>query len=183
MVSKNNNSLNTFFKEEYQSLKNYVRSKITNTVERDAEDIVQDVALKILSRPADAVPIDNIGGFVYSAIRNRIVDIMRAKEQRIDHYNKVDDFWQEFAALFYATSTNNYSEALIRSLKKAIAELKPIYRDIIIAVDFEGYTYKEIAEETGISQGTLMSRRHRALSTLLRKLEIQKLTNHKTYGT
>ena len=183
MVSKNNNSLNNFFKEEYQSLKNYVRSKISNTVERDAEDIVQDVALKILSRPADAVPIDNIGGFVYSAIRNRIVDIMRTKEQRMDHKDTIDDIWQEFAALFYTTREDTYPEVVVNGLKKAIAELKPIYRDIIIAVDFEGYTYKEIAEETGISQGTLLSRRHRALSLLLRKLEIQKLTNHITYGT
>ena len=177
MASKNNNNLNAFFKEEYQSLSNYVRSKITNTVARDAEDIVQDVALKILSRPSDAVPIDNVGGFVYSAIRNRIVDLMRAKEQRIDHYDNVDVLWQEFAAMFNTTSADSYPETMIRSLKKAITELKPIYKEIIIAVDFEGYTYREIAEETGISPGTLMSRRHRALSLLLRKLEIQKHTN------
>jgi len=184
MVSeKTGNSLNIFFKEEYQSLKGYVRSKINDTVERDAEDIVQDVALKIFSRPADAVPIDNIGGFVYSAIRNRIVDIMRIKEQRIDQNDRVDDLWQEFAALFYSPDQNSYPEAIKKTLKKAISELKPIYRDIIIAVDFEGYTYREIALETGISPGTLMSRRHRALSILLRKLELKKNINSKTYGT
>jgi RNA polymerase sigma-70 factor (ECF subfamily) len=59
-------------------------------------------------------------------------------------------------------------------LKKAILSLKPDYRDIIIAIDFEGYTYKEIAEETSISQGTLMSRRHRAISLLHKKLEAKK---------
>lgn len=171
MVSKNDSNLNTFFKAEYQSLKSYVRSKISNTVARDAEDIVQDVALKILSRPADAVPIDNIGSFVYSAIRNRIVDIMRTKEQPLDHHDNIEELWQGFAALFNANHSSIYSEQLIRHLKTAIAELKPMYRDVVIAVDFEGYTYKEIAEETGIPQGTLMSRRHRALSLLLQKLE------------
>ena len=183
MVSKNHSNLNAFFKAEYQSLKSYVRSKISNTVSRDAEDIVQDVALKILSRPADAVPIDNIGGFVYSAIRNRIVDIMRTKEQVINHNDTIEDLWQGFAALFNENTSSTYSEELIRHLKKAITQLKPIYRDIVIAVDFEGYTYKEISEETGIPQGTLMSRRHRALSVLLQKLEKLKVTNHKTYGT
>ena len=43
MVSeeKQNNNLNTFFKEEYHSLKSYVRSKIEHTTESDAEDIIQ----------------------------------------------------------------------------------------------------------------------------------------------
>lgn len=174
MVSKKKgNNLNIFFKEEYQSLKNYVRSRINTTVDRDAEDIVQDVALKILSRPSDAIPIDNIGGFVYSAIKNRIVDIMRSKEQRIDHSQSVDELWQEFAELFYASNPILYTEEVKNGLKKAIKELKPIYRDIIIAVDFEGYTYREIAMETGTSPGTLMSRRHRALSLLLKKLELK----------
>ncbi len=177
MVSKkNNHHLNAFFKEEYSSLKNYVRSKINNTVDRDAEDIIQDVALKIFSRSEDALPITNVGGFVYSAIKNRIIDIMRTKEPRGSQDHKVDDLWQEYAELFYASSPSAYSEELKDTLKMAISELKPLYRDIIIAVDFEGYTYRQIAMETGISPGTLMSRRHRALSLLMRKLEIK---NHK----
>ncbi len=45
------NNLSHFFKEEYQALKGYVRSKIEHTSESDAEDIIQDVALRIFSRP------------------------------------------------------------------------------------------------------------------------------------
>ncbi|HET8736907.1 MAG TPA: sigma factor-like helix-turn-helix DNA-binding protein, partial [Pricia sp.] len=63
---------------------------------------------------------------------------------------------------------------LKNELKKALGNLKPHYRDIIVAVDFEGYGYKQIAMETGIPQGTLMSRRHRALSILLKDLETKK---------
>ena len=56
-------------------------------------------------------------------------------------------------------------------LINAITNLKPDYQDIIIAIDFEDYTYKEFSEETGIPEGTLMSRRHRALSLLFKQLE------------
>jgi len=177
MVSEKepNNNLNNFFKEEYQSLKGYVRSKIEYTSESDAEDIIQDVALKIFSRPIDALPINNIAGFVYGAIRNKIIDVMRVKKQRIYDEKAVEDLWTSFADLFYGATENSYPEHLKESLKDAVKNLKPVYRDIIMAVDFEGYTYKEISEETGISQGTLMSRRHRAMSLLLKRLKTNKI--------
>lgn len=176
MVSKKEpkNNLNDFFKEEYQSLKGYVRSKIDYTSESDAEDIIQDVALKIFSRPIDALPIKNIGGFVYGAIRNKIIDVMRVKKERIYDENTLENLWIAFADLFYGSTEYDYPEYLKKNLKSAILNLKPAYRDIILAVDFEGYTYKEITEETGIPQGTLMSRRHRAMSLLLKDLETKK---------
>ncbi|SFC04275.1 RNA polymerase sigma-70 factor, ECF subfamily [Flagellimonas taeanensis] len=178
--TENRNNLSTFFNEEYSSLRLYVQSKIRDTSERDAEDIVQDVALRIFSRADDAVPINNIGGFVYNAIRNRIIDIMRGKKEKKLPSEDIDRQWQEFAELFYGNADNNYSPEMEAALKKAITDLKPMYRDIVIAIDFEGYTYKELADRTGIPQGTLMSRRHRAMSELSKSLENIKESN---YGT
>ncbi|RDY60280.1 RNA polymerase sigma factor [Flagellimonas nanhaiensis] len=172
--TENRNNLTTFFNEEYNSLKHYVQSRIQDTSERDAEDIVQDVALRIFSKADDILPINNIGGFVYSAVRNRIIDIMRGRKERKYDAEDIDRQWREFAELFYGEADNSYSPALEKALKIAVRELKPSYRDIIIAVDFEGYTYREIAQKTGISAGTLMSRRHRALSLLFKILENMK---------
>lgn len=176
MVSKKQqqSNLTNFFEVEYNSLKSYVRSKIRQTADSDAEDIIQDVALRIFSRPLDALPIHNIGGFVYNAIRNRIFDIMRVKKERVDDERTLERLWIEFAGLFYENVPDFYSDDLKEQLKSAIGELKPFYKDIIIAVDFEGYTYKEIAERTGIPPGTLMSRRHRAMAILMKKLELIK---------
>ncbi len=157
-----------------------MQSKIRDTSERDAEDIVQDVALRIFSRADDAMPINNIGGFVYNAIRNRIIDIMRGKKERKLPSEDIDQQWQEFAELFYGDADNSYSPEMETALKKAVTDLKPMYRDIVIAIDFEGYTYKELAERTGIPSGTLMSRRHRAMSELSKSLEHIKELN---YGT
>jgi len=174
MISKKqqNNNLSQFFKEEYHSLKGYVHSKIEHTTESDAEDIIQDVALKIFSRPIDALPIKNIGGFVYNAIKNRIIDIMRTRKERIYEEETLEKLWTDFADMFYSEINREYPEQLKQNLKAALVQLKEPYRDIIIAIDFEGYTYREISEETGIPAGTLMSRRHRAMSILLKKLEI-----------
>ena len=169
--TENRNNLATFFNEEYHSLRTYVQSKIRDTSERDAEDIVQDVALRIFSKADDILPINNIGGFVYSAIRNRIIDIMRGKKERKYPSEDIDRQWRDFAELFYGDADNSYSPEMEMALQTAVEGLKPPYRDIIIAVDFEGYTYKEIAAQTGIPSGTLMSRRHRALSLLSKHLE------------
>ena len=184
MVSRKqqNNKLTNFFEEEYQSLKGYVRSKISNTVESDAEDIIQEVALRIFSRPLDALPINNIGGFVYNAVKNRIIDVMHTKKEHIHDEKYLEFLWTEFAGMFYEDFSEEYSEQLKTKLKIAIEELKPFYKDIIIAVDFEGYTYKEISEQTGISTGTLMSRRHRAMSVLLKELESFKNIKTMEYG-
>ncbi|AKA35199.1 MAG: RNA polymerase sigma factor [Muricauda sp.] len=167
---ENHKKLTDFFADEYQSLKGYVQSKINSTVESDAEDVVQEVALKLFSR-TNASPIDNIAGFVYQSIRNKIIDLMRTKKERLYDEKALEQVWTDFAELFYGTSETEYPEHLTEHLKQAVMSLKPVYRDIILAVDFEGYTYREIAEETGIPQGTLMSRRHRALSLLLKNLE------------
>ncbi len=83
----------------------------------------------------------------------------------------------EFSELFYGKSDNSYSEKMKNELKKAILNLKPFYQKIIIAIDFEGYSYKEVSAETGISVGTLMSRRHRALSLLFKELETKRNIN------
>jgi len=177
MGPENDNQLKitAFFKEEYQALKGYVTSKIKDTVDSDAEDILQDVALRIFSRPENALPINNIPGFVYHALKNRIIDAMRTKKERLYDENGLDRLWTEFTELFYSADELSYPKPMAHQLKTAITELKPPYRDIILAVDFEGYSYREISKETGIPEGTLMSRRHRAMSQLLKKLEKKQL--------
>lgn len=103
---------------------------------------------------------------MYSAIRNRIVDLLRTRKTRIGDERVLEELWTEFSELFYEKSEEPYSDTVQKRLKEALTNLKPAYRDIIIAIDFEGYTYREISEETGIPQGTLMSQRFRALSLL-----------------
>ncbi len=102
---------------------------------------------------------------------------MRAGKNQTYPEDNLEQRWQEFVELFYSEADNRYASVLEEQLKTKIQALRPEYRDIIIAVDFEGYTYREIAEETQISQGTLMSRRHRALSILTKDLELERTKN------
>lgn len=169
MESENSTKLKDFFGREYDSLKRYVHSKISDTANRDAEDIIQDVALKLFSGADRYAPINNVAGFVYKSVRNRIIDVMRSGKN-MDSVD-IDNELLDLVDVLHQ-STNSYSsEETVLLLKKCIDQLKPAYKDIIIAVDFEGYSYKEIAKKTGISIGTLMSRRHRALGILYFQIE------------
>ncbi len=173
--SENKKKLNDFFGKEYQSLKVFVRSKIKTSVNRDAEDIIQDVALKLFAGADRYSPINNVAGFVYYAIKNKIIDVMRSSdksEKSTENPNEIKLI--EFAELLYGKSDNSYPEPMKIQLKQAILNLKPEYRDIIIAIDFEGYTYKEISIETNIPTGTLMSRRHRAIALLHKTVTTKK---------
>ena len=176
MESDNTKKLKDFFGREYNALKRFVNAKISDTTDRDAEDILQDVALKLFTGAERYAPINNVAGFVYTSIRNKIVDIMRSskKAPTVD----IDSELLILIEAFQQSEGSHSSDEMIVALKKCISELTPAYKDIIIAVDFEGYSYKEIAHETGISIGTLMSRRHRAIGVLY-TLIAKEIKSHK----
>ena len=67
--SENSKKLQAFFGEEYRSLKIYVNSRIRDTANRNAEDIIQDVALKLFSGADRYAPINNVAGFVYRSVK------------------------------------------------------------------------------------------------------------------
>lgn len=175
---ENKQKLESFFEDEYHLLKGYVRSRIRASTEWDAEDIIQDVALNLFSGADRYSPINNVAGFVYRSIRNRIIDLMRKNRSHLNEEAKDDERLNEFAELIYGESDNAYSDKMKDALKEALVQLKEPYRDIIVAIDFEDYTYAEISDKTGIPEGTLMSRRHRALAQLYKLLENKKEINY-----
>lgn len=172
----NNHKLNHFFSSEYQDLRKYVKSRISESADRDAEDIIQDVALNLFSRN-NGSPISNVAAFVYGSIRNKIIDIMRTRKQSTDIDDQEENKIIDLMEWLYNEADNAYSERMKHQLKTAIANLHPNYQEVILAIDFERLSYKELSLETGTSEGTLMSRRHRALAILYTQLKQEKNNN------
>lgn len=169
--SENRAKLGAFFAQEYDRLQSFVYSKIDDGADKDAEDIIQDVALKLFSRADSTSPINNVAGFVYHAIRNKIIDALRTRKQTVSVEDESESRLLDFMEQFYGKADNAYSESMKEELIRCIARLKPHYKQIIIAIDFEGFSYKELAEQFDVPEGTLMSRRHRALSLLKEELK------------
>jgi len=172
--SENNKKLKAFFDKEYNVLKSYVGSKIKQSINQDAEDIIQDVALNLFSGASGYYPINNVAGFVYRSLKNKIIDRMRKNKYNILNKEIDDVKLSELTEVLYEASSEIYSDSMKEEIKLRMMSLKPIYREIILAIDFEGYTYSELSEDLGVPIGTLMSRRHRALGILLKKIEYKK---------
>jgi RNA polymerase sigma-70 factor (ECF subfamily) len=169
--SDNKQKLNQFFSEEYKSMKGYIKSGIKSSVYTDPEDIIQDVAAKMFERADNLAPIKNIAGFVYRSIKNKIIDIMRTSKTGTHLDERFDDFVGELSSDYIENSDNSYSDEIKNELHKAISSLKPKYKEIIYAVDFEGISFKKLSKQTNVPIGTLLSRHHRALSILTEQLE------------
>lgn len=163
---ENYSKLKDFFGAEYYSLKAYVNARLRTGAENDAEDVLQDVALKLFSGADRYSPIDNVAAFVYHSIRNKIIDIMRRNKR-----NSPPEKLNEAREAGTTDMEEADPEALEAALLSHIKDLKPVYREVILAIDFEGYSYKDLSRESGIPEGTLMSRRHRAISLLYQKME------------
>jgi RNA polymerase sigma factor (sigma-70 family) len=156
---------------ERETLVGYVRRFIDDTAERDSEDIVQDVALNMFNKADITVPIENITSYVYQALRNKIIDYLRRRRDVIS----LDEDWMEDGEVSLLDAlhdpqkdgTSDISRMETReSLFKALSLLDEDQRSILITTELEEKTFQEVSEETGISLGTLLARKSRALKKI-----------------
>jgi RNA polymerase sigma factor (sigma-70 family) len=159
-----------FFRNEAKRLLGYVRRRVENMAQEDAEDIVQDVMLGIFDRADITAPIENLSAYVYRALYNRVVDGYRKRKENrtvsLDAYtdHEGEHTLQEVLGDMRFDVHDEYERKMIwNCLFDAIEDLKPSYRDVFIATEFEGFTFRELSELRGVPVGTLLSRKHRAV--------------------
>lgn len=167
-----------FFKREYNKLVNYVHSYFSElSYSVDAEDIIQDVALNIYSKADINAPIENLAAYVYRSVKNRIIDIRRRKRESmsIEDFNskKNENFLSETVSVdeekdFYK------DENVYEKMTEAMDKLKSQERNIIIETEFNRRSFNELSVEWNTPVGTLLARKHRALSKLQKLLQEEK---------
>jgi RNA polymerase sigma factor (sigma-70 family) len=152
-----------------------VRRRLFGVSLADAEDLVQDVFYNILRRGDLVEQVENLTAYVYRALANRITDHRRApsRERSLEESSEgKDDLLRR--ALEPVDPELDPEERLQRKqvreeIRLALDQLNPRDRDIWIATEIEGRTFKELAEEWQEPIGTLLSRKSRA-GKLLRAL-------------
>ncbi|MCE5190082.1 MAG: sigma-70 family RNA polymerase sigma factor [Eubacteriales bacterium] len=165
-----------FFTRDGDSLVRFVRRRAHRISEMDAEDIVADVMLSLVSRLETNGPVENIAAYAYRAIRNHIADYERsqAKTTSLDGMTN-EDGECSFLESLVAESEEPFAEeeriAQMHRLTEAIGKLEPRQRAILIATELKGKSFRELSEGWGEPIGTLLSRKSRAVKTLRRLLE------------
>ncbi|MBN1339173.1 MAG: sigma-70 family RNA polymerase sigma factor [Bacteroidales bacterium] len=170
--------LSGIFSGEYNNLVQYVKGYFRGDGKADAEDIVQDVVLSLYKRIDFNAPIENLLGYLYRSLRNRVIDIQRRKKEPLLSEFDDDDSGNNFLLVTMekenqgAEDEEQYEERS-RLMFQKLEELRPDQQEIIIRTELEGYTFDELSKEWGIPIGTLLSRKHRAMARL-QKLMLNK---------
>lgn len=160
---------------EGSRLRNFIRRRVADS--RDAEDILQDVFCEFVEANRLLMPIDHITGWLFQVARNRITDLFRKKKpEALGDTLAPEDGEERLGVEDMLPSADAGPEALyarvvlLNELERALAELPKEQRDVFVAHEVEGRSFKELAAETGVSVNTLLSRKRYAVLRLRERL-------------
>ena len=150
---------------ERARLRNFIRKRVPDP--RDAEDILQDVFYELVEAYRLMEPLEQVTAWLFRVASNRIIDRFRKKRPEEESLGLEDllpspDGGPEAA---YARSV------LLDELDAALDELPEAQREVFVAHELQGRSFKELAEESGVSVNTLLSRKHYAVLHLRRRLQ------------
>ena len=156
--------LTALYENERGALIRNVKSRLRRKTE--AEDLVQDVFVKLWE--ADLDPIENLAGYVYTALANRVRDWLRRKAYQ---EQELTEAWAQLIADTQADQATSFEQKeRVKALWSAIAELPTAQQAVLIATEIEGWKFEELADLWDESIGTLLSRKYRAVKALRKKI-------------
>jgi RNA polymerase sigma factor (sigma-70 family) len=163
-------------KREQSRLGNFIRRRVPDP--RDAEDILQDVFYTLVEANRLLMPIEHVTGWLFTAARNRITDFFRKKTpERFSELSAPDDGGEQLAFEDLLASPDAGPDeiyarsALLDELEEVLDELPKEQREVFIAHEIEGRSFKQMAAETGVSVNTLLARKHYAVLHLRNRLQ------------
>jgi RNA polymerase sigma factor (sigma-70 family) len=122
-------------------------------------------------------PIEHVTGWLFRVARNRITDLFRRQKRqgRSDDagLGEEDELpgWEDLLPSTDAGPDAVFARGIVLdALAQAVASLPPEQREVFVAHEFEGLSFKELAERSGVSLNTLLSRKHYAVLQLRRRL-------------
>ncbi|HEY2294547.1 MAG TPA: RNA polymerase sigma factor [Thermoanaerobaculia bacterium] len=157
---------------EGSRLKAFIRRRVADA--GDAEDVLQEVLFELVEAVRLMTPIEQVGAWLFRVARNRIIDLFRRRSPEAPRGVSVED--EAFALEGLLPSSEGGPEVelargvLLEELAAALDELPEEQREVFIAHEIEGRSFKDLAAETGLSINTLLSRKHYAVLHLRRRL-------------
>jgi RNA polymerase sigma factor (sigma-70 family) len=162
---------------EQSRLRSFIRRRVADP--GDAEDILQDVFYELVEAYRMMKPVEQITGWLFSVARNRITDLFRKKSRealRIEPARVTEDgdelLLEELLPSPDAGPDAAYARGLLlEELDDALDELPAEQREVFVAHELMGYSFKELAEQSGVSVNTLLSRKRYAVLHLRERLQ------------
>jgi len=160
---------------EQSRLRSFIRRRVPDP--GDAEDILQDVFYELVAAYSLMQPVEQVGAWLFRVARNRIIDLFRKKKLQARRSDPVAKDGEALLLDDLLPSPDAGPDALFArsvlmdELDAALDELPAEQREVFIAHEIEGRSFKELAAETGLIVNTLLSRKHYAVLHLRRRLQ------------
>ena len=161
---------------ERPRLRNFIRKRVPD--EADVEDLVQEVFYELVRANRLMMPIDYVTGWLFRVARNRITDLFRKKTpETFTDVSAVDEEGELLRIEELLPSADAGPEALymrkalLDELESALSGLPGEQREVFVAHELDGRSFKELSAESGVSVNTLLSRKRYAVLHLRRRLQ------------
>ena len=161
---------------DHAKLRRFIRRRVAD--QGDAEDILQDVFYELIEAYRMMKPVEQVTAWLFRVARNRIIDLFRRKMREPQRTGPAT-LTEEGQALLsedLLPSRDTGPEAayarrvLLEELDDALDELPEEQREVFIGHELMGYSFKELAAQSGVSVNTLLSRKHYAVLHLRERL-------------
>jgi RNA polymerase sigma factor (sigma-70 family) len=170
--------IENLFKTDRKKFLGFIRQRVRS--QEEAEDILQDVFTNVLAASVNVQkPIENIASWVFTAVRNRIIDSYRKKRAETfsdmqtpgQAEDGVDTFENFLSDLTTSPESELVRKTIWESVLESLEELPAEQREVFVKNEFEGVSFREMSEETGVNINTLLARKRYAVLHLRRRLK------------
>jgi RNA polymerase sigma factor (sigma-70 family) len=176
MALEQDQRISEVVKREQSRLRNFIRRRVPDPL--DAEDILQDVFYRLVEANRLLMPIEHVTGWLFRVARNRITDLFRKKEpENFSEIELADEGGELLQFENLLPSSDAGPEALfargvlLDEVELAVDELPEEQREVFVAHEFDGRSFKELSAQTGVSVNTLLSRKRYAVRHLRARLQ------------
>ena len=175
-MTEQNRQISEIVAEERSRLRDFIRRRVPDP--SDAEDIVQEVFYELVEANRMLMPIEHVTGWLFRVARNRITDLFRKKKPVAFSDRAVEGEDGEMLRIEdLLPSPDAGPEALyVRSvlldeLEFALDELPDEQREVFVAHEMDGRSFRELSAESGVKVNTLLSRKRYAVLHLRERLQ------------
>jgi RNA polymerase sigma factor (sigma-70 family) len=176
LMTEQDRRISDVIAEQRPRLRNFIRKRVAN--DADVEDLLQEVFCELVEAHRLLTPIDYVTGWLFTVARNRITDLFRKKKPENFTDAAMEDEEGELLQIEdLLPSLDDGPDALyVRSLlldelELALAELPTEQREVFVAHELEGRSFKELSAESGLNVNTLLSRKRYAVLHLRQRLQ------------
>lgn len=176
MTSEQDRQISQAFAEQRSRLRNFIRRRVPDPA--DVEDILQDVFYRLVEANRLLMPIEHVTAWLFRVARNRITDVFRKKTpdlfSELADENEAGDMLQIEDMLpspDAGPEAAYFRSLLLEELEVALDELPDEQREVFVAHEFEGRSFRQLSQETGVKVSTLLARKRYAVLHLRERLQ------------